>query len=63
MKNQIKKFIAETELKIADDAERDRLYNKDFHISLDGETCLIPFGAEEWYAIKEMLEKYADENL
>ena len=62
MKNQIVKFITETELKIADDAERERLYNKNFNISLDGENCLIPFGAEEWYAIKEMLEKYAEEN-
>ncbi|MSA02186.1 hypothetical protein GKG47_09055 [Lactonifactor sp. BIOML-A3] len=56
MENQIEKFIAETELKIADDAEIERLYNKNIQISLDGEYCLIPFGADEWYTIVDALE-------
>ena len=56
MRDQIDKFISETELKIADDIERERLYNKNIQISLDGEYCLIPFGADEWYTIVNALE-------
>jgi len=56
MREQIDKFITETELKIADDIERERLYDKDFQIWLDGKFCIIPFGADEWNTIKEALE-------
>lgn len=56
MKEKIEQFIAGVELKIADDGERERLYNKDFQIALDGEYCLIPFGADEWYTIVGALE-------
>ena len=56
MIDQIDKFINETELKIADDTERERLYDKNIQISLDGESCLIPFGADEWYTIVDALE-------
>ncbi|WP_024348504.1 hypothetical protein [Lacrimispora indolis] len=62
MEKQIDKFITETEVKIADDAERERLYDKNIQISLDGEHCLIPFGADEWYTIVDAL-KHIKENL
>ena len=61
MKDKIEQFIVGVELKIADDKERERLYNKDFQIAIDGEFCLVPFGAEEWYSIKEVLEKVLDD--
>lgn len=62
MKEKIEQFIVGIELKIADDTERERLYNKNIQISLDGEYCLIPFGADEWYTIVGALE-YIKENI
>lgn len=57
MDDKIKEFLNTLELKISNDTDRERLYNKNFQISIDRDYCLIPFGSEEYYEIKELLER------